>query len=118
MCEPGGIVLDLTCAPIPAAIELDGRRLGQLDQDEFLARAAQTEEAVELLIREELLVEEASLAHDVLKHYDSGPEVIEDIAERPYSRMPPALASRLAVIARPLVERVPCLWRRLRVLPG
>ena len=118
MCEPGGILLHLTCAPSGAAVEVDGRRLGRLDQSRFLERVARTEKAVELLIAEGRLVEETSLAHDVLKHYDRGPGLIADIDERPFSRVPPALAKELAGIEKPVIERTACLFRRLRVLPG
>ena len=118
MCEPGGILLDLTCAPHGAVVELDGRPLGRLDQKRFLERVARTEEAVELLIAEGRLVEEASLAHDVLKHYNTGPDLIADVGKRRFSRVPTALAKKLAGVGGPVVERTACLLRRLRVLPG
>ena len=118
MCEPGGILLHLTCLPPAAAIEVEGRVLGRLDQRRFLERVARTEEAVDLLIAEELLVEEASLAHDVLKHYDTSADLIADIGERRFSRVPATLERKLAGTTRPVVERTRCLLRRLRVLPG
>ena len=118
MCEPGGILLHLTCVLLPAAVEVGGRLLGRLDQSRFLERVARTEEAVELLIAEGLLAEDASLAHDVLKHYDSGPDLIADVGERRFSRVPAGLERGLAGTAEPVVERTACLLRRLRVLPG
>ena len=118
MCEPGGILLHLTCAPLDAAVEVDGRQFGRLDESRFLERVARTEEAVDLLIAERRLVEEASLGHDVLKHYDTGPELIADIDERPFSHVPPALRKELAGIEGPVIERTACLFQRLRVLPG
>jgi len=118
LCEPGGLLLHLTCVPPPAAIEVDGRLLGRLDESAFLDRVARTEEAVELLIAEGLLVDEASLAHDVLKHYGTGAAAIADIDERPFIRIPAPLRKELTDVAGPVVERTACLLRRLRVLPG
>jgi hypothetical protein len=116
LCEAGGVVLDLTCVPPSASIEVDNRSLGRLRQERFLERAARTEHAVSLLIEEGLLVEEASLAHDVRKHYETGRELIEDIDQRRFSRLPPALRKTLTGIEEPVVEHAPCLLRRLRVL--
>jgi len=116
VCRPGGSVLDLTCVPPAAAVELDGRRLGRLDERRFLERAAQTEAAVDLLIDEGRLLEEASLAHDVLKHYSSGPELVAQVSEREHTRVPPTLTRALAGVDSPVVERTNCLLRRLRVV--
>lgn len=118
MCEPGGVLLHLTCMPPPAGIEVDGRLLGRLDQTRFLERVARTEEAVELLISERQLVEEASLVHDVLKHHASGADLIADVGARAYSSVPQALETKLTEVTGPVVERTACLLRRLRVQPG
>ena len=115
LCRPGGIILDLTSVPPAASLELDVRMLGRLDQRDFLARAAKTEEAVELLLAEGLLAEEASVALAVLKHFDSGPEAIEDMDGRRVTRLPRRLRGTLEHTGRPLVERSHCLLRRLRV---
>jgi hypothetical protein len=118
LCRPDGILLDLTSVPPPAVVELDGTPLGRLDQALFLSRAATTEEAVERLIAEHLLADEASLAHDVLKHFDSGSELVADVAGRGATRVPPELVPVLEQVTRPVTERSFCLLRRLRALPG
>jgi hypothetical protein len=118
LCEPGGLLLDLTCMPPAASIEVDGEVLGRLDQRTFLANAQQTEDAVDLLIGEGLLVEEAAMRHEVLKHFDDGADVIADVDGRRVSRMPPDLRAQLAPVRAPVVERTTCLLRRLRVLLG
>jgi hypothetical protein len=115
MCTPGGVILDLTCVPPAAAVEAGGRFLGRLDQDAFLADAAVTERAVDRLVAEGLLVEEARLPHDVRKHYGSGADLIEDIAERRRADLSPALHDVLVEVREPVIERTSCLLRRLRV---
>jgi hypothetical protein len=118
LCEPGGIVLDLTCVPPPAGVEVRGRLIGRLDQERFLERAAHTEQAVAALVVEGLLVDEASLRHEVLEHYETAADLIEDVDGRRYSRLPPAVRESLASIEEPVVERSTCLLRRLRVQPA
>lgn len=118
LCRRGGVILDLTSVPPAAAIERDGVLLGRLDQAAFLDRAAKTEEAVDRLIAEGMLTEEASLAFDVLKHFDSGPDLIADVDGRAVSRLPHELREALEHVSTPVVEHAPCLLRRLRVRDG
>ncbi len=115
LCRPEGIVLDLTTVPPEAAVEQDGVVLGRLDQAAFLVRAAGSEEAVDRFVADGLLVEEASLELDVLKHFGSGADLLDDVSEREMTRVPPALSATLPAVAGPLVERSFCLLRRLRV---
>ena len=118
LTEPGGLALDLTTVPPAAVIEHAGVVLGSLEQVEFLDRAARTEAAVDALIAEGLLAEEASLAHAVLKHFGSAAELVEDLDQRPASNLPSALRRILDGVEGPVAERSFCLLRRLRVLPG
>jgi alpha-D-ribose 1-methylphosphonate 5-triphosphate synthase subunit PhnL len=118
LTKPGGLFVDLTTVPPAAVVELRHEPIGSLDQVSFLERAAQTEAAVDLLIDEGLVVEEASLQHSVLKHFDSGRELVADVAARSVTRMPAELRETIELIATPIVERSFCLIRRLRVLPG
>jgi hypothetical protein len=111
-------MLDLTTIPPAAVIERDGEPLGALEQTAFLERAAKTEAAVDLLIAEGSLVEEASLPHVVLKHFESGRDLIADVAGRAVTRMPTELRDVLETVGEPVVERSFCLLRRLRVPPG
>ena len=53
-----------------------------------------------------------------LTSFDSGADVVDDIAGRGVTRMPPALGAELEQIVAPLVERSFCLLRRLRVRGG
>ncbi len=115
LCRPEGTILDLTSVHPPASIEHDGVELGQLEQTAFLARAAITEDAVDALVTAGLLVAEASVVVDVLKHFDSGADAIEDIDRRAVTRLPDALRAKLRRIGGPVAERSHCLLRRLRV---
>lgn len=108
-------MLDLTTVPPAGSAEVGGVVLGRLDQAAFLERAALTEQAVDQLVAEGMLVEEASLSLDVLKHFDSGAEAIADMESRPVSRLPADLRAALEPVTEPVVERSWCLLRRLRV---
>ena len=91
---PDGIVLDLqVIRPNPRA-EVDGRVLCEIDGSPLFAGADAARAAVDLLVAERLLVEEAVDDHDVLKHY-------RDDAE-------------LRAFAEPCVTRERCRLRRLR----
>jgi hypothetical protein len=118
LARPHGVVLDLTSIPPAAVVEHHGDVVGSLDQAVFLERAALTEAAVDAVISEGLLVEEASLAHDVLKYFESGRELVADVAGRRVTRLSPGLKGVLEGIDGPLVERSFCLLRRLRALSG
>ncbi len=118
LCRPQGIVLDLTAVPPEAAVECDGAVLGRLDQAAFLERAARSEEAVDRFVARGLLVEEASIELDVLKHFDSGADLLDDVSERGMTSIPSALGATLEQVATPLVERSFCLLRRLHVPAG
>jgi hypothetical protein len=118
LTRPGGVFVDLTTVRPAAVVELRGKPIGSLAQDAFLDSAEETEAAVDLLIDEGVLVEEASRRHNVLKHFASGPELIAEVAERRVTRLPAELQKLLETIDEPVVERAFCLIRRLRVQPG
>jgi hypothetical protein len=118
LCEPGGVLLHLTCLPVPDRIETGGCSLGELDQTAFIEGVEITEHAVDLLVAEGLLADEARLEHDVLVHFASGPEALEHFAGTTRSRVTPELQARLRRIDAPVVQRAACVWRQLRVLAG
>jgi hypothetical protein len=118
LTRPGGVFVDLTTVRPAAVVELRGEPIGSLAQEAFLDSAEETEAAVDLLIDEGVLVEEASRRQSVLKHFASGPELIAEVAERRVTRLPAELQKLLETIDEPVVERAFCLIRRLRVQPG
>jgi hypothetical protein len=65
------------------------------------------------LIEATLLSEEAADDHDVLKHYSSGAELVDDFADSPRD-LPPDWIPRLAATDREYVVRERCRTRRLR----
>ena len=118
LCKPGGVLLHLTCLPVPDRMEAGGRELGELDQTVFIEGVRITERAVDLMVAEGLLADEARLEHEVLVHFASGREAIEHFAGGTKSRVPPELDALLNRIDGPVVQRAGCVLRRLRVLPG
>lgn len=118
LLEPGATVLHLTCLPVPDRIEADGRVLGELDQAAFVTALPVVESALDLLVAEGRLAEEARLEHDVLVHFASGPEALAHFETTPRTRVPPALRALLRERDSPVAQRAGCLWRRLRALPG
>ena len=99
-------------------MEVGGRVLGQLDQAAFVEGVVVIERAVDLLVEEGLLIDEARLEHQVLAHFSSGPEAIEHFDASTKSEITADLRVRVARIDRPVVQRADCLLRRLRVVQG
>src|SRR5712691_50165 len=75
---PDGIVLDLQVIRPNPLVESDGRLLCEVDGSPLFVGADAAHAAVDLLVAERLLVEEAVDDHDVLKHYESGAALVED----------------------------------------
>src|SRR5712691_2061700 len=87
---PDGIVLDLQVIRPNPGVEVDGRVLCEIEGSPLFAGADAARAAVDLLVAERLLVEEAVDDHDVLNHYESGAALVEDFA--PKKRKLPAEA--------------------------
>ena len=113
---PGGVVVDLLSVPPPERIEVDGDVLGELDGSRFFPRALAAAAGLDMLAEEGLLVAEGEERFPVFIRYPTGPDVIEDVAQREYTRMPSALAGRLQAIQQPCAIRDNCLVRRFRKL--
>ena len=110
---PGGILLDLQVVPPHPRVESEGRILYIADGGPLFEGADAARAAVDVLIEERLLVEEAVDDHDVLKHYRNGAALVEDWPAR--KRPPPAeAASMLQAITTECVMRECCRVRRLR----
>jgi SAM-dependent methyltransferase len=110
---PGGLVLDLQVVPPPPRVEAGGRVLCEIDAGALFERAAAAREAVDRLVAEGLLEEEAADDHDVLLHYSGGPELVQDwsAAEGTLSA---AAAVALGRVRGPCRVRERCRLRRLR----
>jgi hypothetical protein len=95
-------------------IELDGRPLSHIDGEPLFLWADAAVAAVDACIARGDLAEVACDDHDIRKHYDGGPDLVEDVAASRRS-LPEADVPRLRAIHRPLVVRERCRTRRLRV---
>jgi hypothetical protein len=111
--ESGGVVLDLQVIRPDPQVEADGRVVCDIDGQPLFRFADAARDAVDLLIAEGALEEEAVDDHDVLKHYDSGAALVEDFATKerklPIEAIPTLRASIGACAVR---ER--CRLRRLQ----
>jgi hypothetical protein len=110
---PEGIVLDLqVIRPHP----LDGF-LCEIDGSSLFVGADAARAAVDLLIAERLLEEEAADDHDVRKHYVDGAALVADF-ETSSRRIPVDAIPRLLRLERECVVREHCRVRRLRRVDG
>ena len=110
---PEGIALDLQVIRPHPLVEVDGRVLCEIDGSPLFVGADAACAAVDLLVGEQLLEEEAVDDHDVLKHYETGAALVDDFASS--ERTIPAEAVRsLQAIESECVVRERCRLRRLR----
>jgi len=112
--KPDGLVLDLqVIRPNPTA-EIDAEVICELDGRPLFVKADAAVAAVEAAVADGRLVEEAVDDHDVLKHYATGAELVDDWARS--GRHPPAEAlPRLRATTRSCVTRERCRLRRFRL---
>jgi len=113
---PGGDVVDLTMAPPDEVVESDGEILGRLDGSLFFPRALEACAGLDALADEGLLVHEREEPVTVIVRYPTGTDVLEDLAGRAYTRMPTALADRLATVETECLLYSNCVVRTFRSL--
>ena len=77
-------------------------------------RAEAARAAVDAFILARRLVEQAVDDHDVLKHYRSGADLVDDFADKD-RRLPPDATPSLGSIVGPCAARERCRLRRLGV---
>jgi hypothetical protein len=111
---PGGLVVDLLSVPPPERVEVDGEAIGELDNSAFFARSLPAAAGLDALAAEGILVHEHEERFPIYVRYPTGAELVEDVAQREYTRMPTALARRVRPIAGPCRIRDNCLVRRFR----
>lgn len=112
---PNGIVLDLQVIRPNPRVESDGRVVCEIDGSPLFVGADAARGAVDLLMDEQLLVEEAVDDHDVLKHYDTGAALVDDFAPKK-RKLPDEMIPVLKALAGECVVRERCRLRRLRRL--
>ena len=110
---PEGIILDLQVIRPHPLVEVDGTVLCEIDGSSLFVGADAARGAVDLLVAEQMLEEEALDDHDVLKHYVNGAALVDDF-ETSERKIPGQAISRLRALERECVVRERCRVRRLR----
>ena len=110
---PEGVVLDLQVIRPHPVVEVDRTVLCEIDGSSLFAGADAARAAVDLLIAERLLEEEAADDHDVRKHYVNGAALVDDF-ETGDRKIPAQAIPRLQAIGRECAVRERCRVRRLR----
>lgn len=105
---PGGALLDVHPLAYDAAVRVDGRGLGYVDESPFERVVAAMEECVAAVVAAGLLEEERRLEREVVERFDDGAELLDVASEWENLRVPTRLRRRLASIDRPveMVERI------------
>ena len=110
---PRGLMLDLQVIRPQPVVETHGRVVCEIDGSPLFRTADGAGAQVDAMIEAGLLSEEAADDHDVLKHYSSGAELVDDFADSPRD-LPPDWIPRLAATDGEHVVRERCRTRRLR----
>ncbi len=112
-----GIVLDLQVIRPHPLVEVNDTVLCEIDGSSLFVGADAARAAVDLLIAERLLEEEAADDHDVRKHYVNGAALVDDFAPSD-RKIPTEAIPRLLRLERECVVRERCRVRRLRLVDG
>jgi len=112
----GGFVVDLLSVPPPERVEVDDEVVGELDNSAFFPRALAAAAGLDALAAESVLVHEREERFPIVVRYPTGADLVDDVAQREYTRMPAALGRRVRAIAGPCEIRDNCLVRRFRKL--
>lgn len=110
----GGVVVDLLSVPPPERVEVDGELIGELDGSAFFPRALAAAAGLDALVTEGILVHEHEERFPIFVRYPRGADLVDDVAQRTYTRVPAALARRVRAIDGPCEIRDNCLVRRFR----
>jgi hypothetical protein len=112
--KPDGLVLDLqVIRPNPTA-EREGRIICEIDGEPLFRTADAATTAVDALVRDGRLLDQAIDDHDVHKHYANGASLVADFADA-RRQLPEDAVPRLLALAQPCVVRERCRLRRLQV---
>jgi hypothetical protein len=112
--KPGGLVLDLQVIRPNPVVETDGRFICEIDGEPLFRSADAATAAVDELIGNGELIEQAVDDHDVRKHYANGAELMDDFAGK-QRRLPDYALPQLRAFSSPCVVRERCRVRRLQL---
>jgi hypothetical protein len=110
--RPGATILDLQVIRPNPPVEADDTFVCEIDREPLYRHADAATAAVDTAISQGQLLEEAVDDHDVRKHDENGPDVVDDFEDKE-RKLPPAAIPKLLEIARPCLVRERC---RLRCL--
>jgi hypothetical protein len=113
---PNGTLVDVH--PVSEErVEAHGGAIGVIEEPEWTTvELPNAEAALRRTVREGLYALEAEREYDVLSHFDSSAELIEE--KRDLLECQAALTERIETATPPLVTRMRVVLRRLRVLPS
>jgi hypothetical protein len=112
--EPGGLVFDLQVIRPNPVVETEGQVVCEIDGAPLFRSADAATAAVDALIDQGRLVEQAVDDHDVRKHYLGGRELVADFAAKERQLPAEALPDLRRLTGR-CVVREHCRLRRLLV---
>jgi hypothetical protein len=110
--RPGGVILDLQVIRPDPRVELAGELVCEIQGGPLFDKADAATAAIDAAIATGRLIEQAVDDHDVLMHYPSGLDLVDDFEDR-LRKIPERAIPRLNAITRPLVIRERCRLRRL-----
>jgi len=112
--EADGIVLDLQVIRPKPRVESDGRVVCEFVAEELFRKVDAAAGAVDALVEQGRLVEEAVDDHDALQHFDRGSDLLAELSD-PGRSLPADALPVLRALQRPCTRRDHCRLRRLRV---
>jgi hypothetical protein len=112
--EPGGCVLDLQVIRPDPVVEVEGRVVCGFDGEPLFRGADAATAAIDALVRDGRLVEQAVDDHDVRGYYDDGAELVEAFVPK-RRQLPEAMVPALRSIRERCAVRERCRLRRLEV---
>jgi hypothetical protein len=107
-------LLDLQVIRPHPVVEVDGAVVCEIDGSPLFETADAAAAAVDEMVSDRRLVEEAIDDHDVLKHYPSGSALAEDFAPKK-RKLPAEAVPVLESVTSECVVRERCRLRRLRI---
>jgi hypothetical protein len=113
--EPGGLALDLHVIRPNPVVEVAGRVVCEVDGTSLFRTADAAVDAIDALIARGRLAETAGDDHDVLKHYGTGADLVDDFAGK-QRNVPERAIPILRSVERACTVRERCRLRRLHVL--
>ena len=111
--RPGGVILDLQVIPPNPIVEVSSEFVCEIDGARLLEQAAAATAALDDLVAQRNLCEQAVDDHDVRNHYRTGSDLIDDFADSG-RKIPDDAVPGLLRLDGPVVVRERCRLRRLK----